>query len=38
MKIANNFEIAKLQSQAVCLAFALIFCQCQPGIAYKSVA
>ena len=34
MKKANNFQVAKVQSQG----FALIFCQFQPGVAYKSVA
>ena len=31
MKKVNNFQIAKIQPH-------LIFCQFQPGVAYKSVA
>ena len=33
MKNVNNFQIGK-----VLLSICLIFCQCQPGVAYKSVA
>ena len=35
MKKANNFQTAKVQAQ-VLLSFCLIFCQFQPGVAYKS--
>ena len=38
MKKANNFQIAKVQPQGCCLAFALFFCQFQPGLAYKKAA
>ena len=39
MKKANNFQIAKVQSQDFeGSVFCLIFCQFQPGVAYKSVA
>ena len=34
MKKTNNFQIAKIRL----LSFCLIFCQFQPGVAYKSVA
>ena len=36
MKKVNNFQIAKVQPQL--LGICLIFCQFQPGIAYKTVA
>ena len=36
MKKAINFQIAKVQPR-VLLSFCLIFCQFQPGLAYKSV-
>ena len=35
MKNVNNFQIVKVQ---VLLSICLIFCQFQPGVAYKSVA
>ena len=35
MKNVNNLQIAKIQ---VMLSICLIFCQFQPGVAYKSVA
>ena len=34
MKNVNNFQIVKVQ---VLLSICLIFCQFQPGVAYKSV-
>ena len=35
MKKVNNFQIAKVQPQ---VSFCLIFCQYQPGVAYKYFA
>ena len=37
MTKTNNSQIVKIQSQ-VLLSFRFIFCQFQPGVAYKSVA
>ena len=37
MKIANNFQIAKVQPQSVA-QLLLNFGQFQPGVAYESVA
>ena len=37
MKIMNNFQIAKFRLR-VLLDICLIFCQFQPGVAYKIVA
>ena len=37
VKKANNSQIAKVQPQSVLHSFCLIFCQFQPGVAYKSV-
>ena len=37
MKKVNNFQKAKVQPQGLC-SFRLIFCEFQPGVAYKSVA
>ena len=37
MKKASYFQIAKVQPR-VLLRFSLIFCQLQPGVAYKSAA
>ena len=37
MKNVNNFQIEKVQLQGL-LSIYLIFCQFQPGVAYKSVA
>ena len=37
MKNVNNLQIVKVQPQGVAYSIYLIFCQFQPGIAYKSV-
>ena len=37
MKNVNNFQKAKVQPQGVLFSICLIFCQAQPGVAYKSV-
>ena len=37
IKNVYNFQVAKVHSQVV-LSICLIFCQFQPGVAYKSVA
>ena len=37
VKNVNNFQIAKVQSQGV-ISICLLFCQFQPGVAYKSAA
>ena len=34
----HSFQVAEIQRRAVLLGICLIFCQFQPGVAYKSVA
>ena len=35
MKNVNNFQIAKVQPKGVLLYIASIFCQFEPGVAFK---